>query len=620
MQGPLGKVWVAATLGESRISKSFAVNAQITIICKNIEQPPAPFALRLSSALLLGVVRVFNRKSSIILADANSVMQTLMRYKLGHNTTTTTTKRKSHGKSNATNANRISLNDADNIARFDRITIPVSKKRKTAIVANKKLIANAITIGQTTNNLGDQPSPATITIDSFSYGGSGEIDVLAAMETVFPTLLIPNDANPLPIALSTGSQQNRSSVTRRLSFMARDQDITLSNPSIHVGGAPIELSDQELQLSFHSNPASNHDLSQDAWMPGFTSDDQLALQANIHQSPDGNQMSPANPHDDVSLEPLQIAPLEIMPVDQPRAQFTGTAPQARNSIMNSSKRPSPARSVMMAPPSLSNEDLNRDGNSYQNTTPEQNIRRKRVSPVETSSTQKKKRRSPLLRIDTVVELSPSQVRDSLRDTTDIVLAEFDERSPKRRKRSQKNTRNKDDDVEDDLPMPGFVGGFAKDITDFWRDITTKKKTISKGNQSNETRARSKQGGKKAVVREDASSAQAMQRTEVAVPDNEEVSPPQVILGNEEVGVGSGRGDSSVDIDRGGEGSKSRSNDQFSLPSNSQGRDSSGRGNVNNAPSSNGSRNLADLIDTVSVGMFIYSCGAPFLVIDLFCMV
>lgn len=77
--GPLAKVWLAANV-EKKLTKGDCLNRNLekdvqTIV--NTEQ--APLALRLTSHLLLGVVRIYSRKARYLLDDCN---EALMKIKL----------------------------------------------------------------------------------------------------------------------------------------------------------------------------------------------------------------------------------------------------------------------------------------------------------------------------------------------------------------------------------------------------------------------------------------------------------------------------------------------------------------------------------------------------------
>ncbi|KAF4594706.1 double-strand-break repair protein rad21 [Ophiocordyceps camponoti-floridani] len=72
--GPLARVWLSANL-ERKLSKNHVLQSNVTDSVEAIITPnQAPMALRLSSQLLLGVVRIYQRKTRYLLDDCNEAM------------------------------------------------------------------------------------------------------------------------------------------------------------------------------------------------------------------------------------------------------------------------------------------------------------------------------------------------------------------------------------------------------------------------------------------------------------------------------------------------------------------------------------------------------------------
>ncbi|KAF4455463.1 cohesin complex subunit SCC1 [Fusarium austroafricanum] len=72
--GPLARVWLSANL-ERKLSKNHILQSNVTDSVEAIITPnQAPMALRLSSQLLLGVVRIYQRKTRYLLDDCNDAM------------------------------------------------------------------------------------------------------------------------------------------------------------------------------------------------------------------------------------------------------------------------------------------------------------------------------------------------------------------------------------------------------------------------------------------------------------------------------------------------------------------------------------------------------------------
>ncbi|KAI7898061.1 Rec8 like protein-domain-containing protein [Cokeromyces recurvatus] len=74
-QGPLARVWLASHW-ERKISKSqfLQTNLEKTIDAIKTNQEEEPIALRVSGQLLLGVVRIFSRKTKYLLEDCNEAL------------------------------------------------------------------------------------------------------------------------------------------------------------------------------------------------------------------------------------------------------------------------------------------------------------------------------------------------------------------------------------------------------------------------------------------------------------------------------------------------------------------------------------------------------------------
>lgn len=81
--GPLAKIWLSANL-ERKPSKKHVLQSNIADSIAVIITPnQAPMALRLSSQLLLGVVRIYHRKTHYLLDDCDN---TWVMMKKVHNT------------------------------------------------------------------------------------------------------------------------------------------------------------------------------------------------------------------------------------------------------------------------------------------------------------------------------------------------------------------------------------------------------------------------------------------------------------------------------------------------------------------------------------------------------
>ncbi|KAG8713540.1 isopentenyl-diphosphate delta-isomerase idi1 [Ceratobasidium sp. 423] len=78
----IGLLWMAATLGKTSIGKlnrRNVLSANIIKLCELVAEPAEPLALRLSSNLLVGVVRVYKVKHDIFLSEVTTCFTTLKR-------------------------------------------------------------------------------------------------------------------------------------------------------------------------------------------------------------------------------------------------------------------------------------------------------------------------------------------------------------------------------------------------------------------------------------------------------------------------------------------------------------------------------------------------------------
>jgi cohesin complex subunit SCC1 len=72
--GPLARVWLAANM-ERRLTKKDCVSSNLEdSINVMVNESSAPMALRLSGQLLLGVVRIYRKKTNFLLDDCNEAL------------------------------------------------------------------------------------------------------------------------------------------------------------------------------------------------------------------------------------------------------------------------------------------------------------------------------------------------------------------------------------------------------------------------------------------------------------------------------------------------------------------------------------------------------------------
>ncbi len=72
--GPLARVWLASNL-ERKLTKQNVLTSNLENNVRDIiGEGQAPMALRLSSQLLLGVVKIYSRKAKYLLDDCNEAL------------------------------------------------------------------------------------------------------------------------------------------------------------------------------------------------------------------------------------------------------------------------------------------------------------------------------------------------------------------------------------------------------------------------------------------------------------------------------------------------------------------------------------------------------------------
>lgn len=82
-QGPLARIWLAAHW-DKKLTKAVVFETNLESACESVVNPSVKLALRTSGHLLLGVVRIYNRKAKYLLADCNEAfMKIKMAFRSG---------------------------------------------------------------------------------------------------------------------------------------------------------------------------------------------------------------------------------------------------------------------------------------------------------------------------------------------------------------------------------------------------------------------------------------------------------------------------------------------------------------------------------------------------------
>lgn len=219
-KGPLGRVWIAATVGDRTISKSFASHAKISQLCQSILAPQAPFALRLSAHLMLGVTRVYARKFAIILNDVNEVAM-IMKLQRAR-ATRVTAKRRGLEHTHGPRIASATAEGAKEITSDPReITLPSGPARKRFKHAEtlgffESTPLDSLTLEETLCNQGWSSSDG----DAFSPGDASAahlpLDLNAAMDMILTTGLDESQTRDPHGAASIAD------------YRAREEDITIA--------------------------------------------------------------------------------------------------------------------------------------------------------------------------------------------------------------------------------------------------------------------------------------------------------------------------------------------------------------------------------------------------------
>lgn len=280
-KGPLGYVWLAATIGERSISKKYAVKARIAVLCDTIQTPDAPFALRLSAHLLLGVARVYARKSSFVLADMNSLLKALhacpSRFE-ANATWGTIQSSPTPRKQLREGAKRKYHFNADGVTQAENTAILRPSCNKQDMNRCKK--SSRLDISEA-NKAFDSP-----VIDSgvmflsprfgshYSDGDDAKypVDISAAMEMAFPNEV------PLQTYSLTDNDQIKSKSTSNNSFKADPHEISLPSPSMfYLPERRCDFSNVLVDLSENQNSRSTPDNLPPTHMYQSSTDSSLIL-------------------------------------------------------------------------------------------------------------------------------------------------------------------------------------------------------------------------------------------------------------------------------------------------------------------------------------------------------
>eukprot|EP00737_Agarophyton_chilense_P002886 gb/GEZJ01003321.1/.p1 GENE.gb/GEZJ01003321.1/~~gb/GEZJ01003321.1/.p1 ORF type:complete len:565 (-),score=70.11 gb/GEZJ01003321.1/:5626-7320(-) len=406
---------------------------------------------------MLGVVRVYSRKSEFVLKDVQSIVDALKRLDVHTQSKSSGRKR---GRDVAPSLSTrgggikgISLEEGQDLARLDMITLPVSKKHRTRTYAIPSL-GKGRSLKSRYNEVKIDGEQSVASLGDISISMAPELDVFEAMETLFPSVVVPRFGQQQRGTSRTPSSDLQSETQRSLLHRAREEDITLV-PSTGFGNLrqelfledlPVSLESQQPSVLIQPEPVLSSGEDQDGIRP-------FAVGSDVPSSAMEDVYPPRDslpPQDDfvAALEPEDIEPLQIVPFalgDTPSQLIEG-----RNAI-EETREGIPALTMKASVKSAKSSSEDRST-------------KKTVDPMSAVPLSTRTKRISRVRFDDITELSPEQIRASLQDTSDIVLADGEERYSRRRGKHFRGVASKSSEI----PLSLF--SFPESIVDMWNEL------------------------------------------------------------------------------------------------------------------------------------------------------
>lgn len=395
---------------------------------------------------MLGVVRVYSKKSTIILSNVNAVVEDLKRYSRNQDAVRRGAKRKRRGTVSGDNTN-VSLAAEDDVARFESITLPVQKRSRSK---SRTYALPALSSGRSK----ESRLPDSFGNPNFDHSGANmDMDVLQAMETVFPSIPVPQLGEHLS---SRHTSRNTSDRQRLLMYEARDQDITLAAPMANLDNMEYAMFDEDLPVSIHSDPSA--DLGNRSGSDWLNND--LGIQAgaalDFHPSSGGRSRS--------------RTASEISRDATPKSSVINRNNSISFAVAERQRREDVAPPIaeegydMAGPPPITEEQISSPQGQPLRAPITGSKRRNEADHAVVARSAVKKKRAKRLVMDDVTELSPGHIRSCLRDTSDLV--QTDSRTTRKKgRRSSVNAM---------LCMPHYISLFPKQIGSLWNDVVGSK--------------------------------------------------------------------------------------------------------------------------------------------------
>ncbi|OAA48669.1 double-strand-break repair protein rad21 [Metarhizium rileyi] len=275
--GPLARVWLSANL-ERKLSKNHILQSNVTDSVEAIITPnQAPMALRLSGQLLLGVVRIYQRKTRYLLDDCNEAM---MKIKMAF--------RSSGNNDMAANLqmpNREALLLPDRITPYDNLELPPPPDASWLLSQVDDITATPVgRKGRSSNNNRDINLQEDLEVSQFLQGNDNADDNFAPMGEL---------ELELDFGFSIDDDMSQSIEHGRDAPPARDvEDDMLSDDlelrahnkeATDLGEPPVRIADGEGDIAMGDDDFA-FNLDDQSAMPGMASTTDLA-RARISESP-----------------------------------------------------------------------------------------------------------------------------------------------------------------------------------------------------------------------------------------------------------------------------------------------------------------------------------------------
>lgn len=218
-RGPLAKVWLAAHV-HTKLTKAMALSTNVSAAVSRIIAPEAPMALRLTSQLLLGVVRIYSRKAKYLLADSS---EALARLKLAYTPASSNDLQNAHA-----NPAAITLVDADGDGVSATASASAASRYRDPVGA---LPMPDLEFPETTSQAGATPrylaDAKDITIDEYSgssgigtFGRDPDLDLLPVDEVERNRFALSyDDLEEEPLMFTPSQQRSTPSTPRRRSVL-----------------------------------------------------------------------------------------------------------------------------------------------------------------------------------------------------------------------------------------------------------------------------------------------------------------------------------------------------------------------------------------------------------------